>query len=128
MFLRISMTKGVIRFGIRGKLSPRYIGPFEILESVGEIAYRLALPPSLKGVHNVVYVSQLRRDVRDESQMLDHSELELQLDLSYTEQPIVSDYSVSSGIMELAYSGRNNLKVRRRHPLALSPSFRILSW
>ena len=100
MFLRISMTKGVIRFGISGKLSPRYIGPFEILESVGEIAYRLALPPSLKGVHNVVYVSQLRRDVRDESHMLDHSELELQLDLSYTEQPIVSAYSVSSSIME----------------------------
>ena len=60
VFLKISPTKGVIRFGTSGKLSPRYIGPFEILERVGEMAYRLALPSSLEGVHNVFHVSQLR--------------------------------------------------------------------
>jgi len=61
MFLKISPTKRVIRFGAHGKLSSRYIGSFEILERVGEVAYRLALPPSLEGVHNVFHVSQLRR-------------------------------------------------------------------
>ena len=78
MFLRISPTKRVIRFGARGKLSLRYIGPFEILERVGEVVYRLALPPLLEGVHNVFHVSQLRRYIRDESHVLDYSELELQ--------------------------------------------------
>ena len=57
VFLKISLTKGVIIFGARGKLSLRYIGPFEILKRVGEVAYRLALPPSLEGVHNVFHVS-----------------------------------------------------------------------
>ena len=77
VFLKISPTKGVIRFGAHGKLSPRYIGPFKILERVGEVAYRLALPPSLEGVHNVFHVSQLRRYIRDESHVLDYLELEL---------------------------------------------------
>ena len=58
VYLKISPTKGVIRFGARGKLSPRFIGPFEILERMGEVAYRLELPPSLEGVHNVFHVSQ----------------------------------------------------------------------
>ena len=57
VFLKISLTKEVIRFGARGKLSPRYIGPFEIMDRVGEVAYKLALPPSLEGVHNVFHVS-----------------------------------------------------------------------
>ena len=57
VFLKISPTKGVIRFGVRGKLSPRFIGPFEITERVGAVAYRLKLPPSLEGVHDVFHVS-----------------------------------------------------------------------
>ena len=65
VFLRISPIKGVIRFGTREKLSPRYIGPIEILDSVGDMAYRLALPPSLEGVHNVFHISQLRKYVKD---------------------------------------------------------------
>jgi len=59
VFLKISPTNGVIRFGVRGNFSPRYIGPFEILELVRDVAYSLALLPSLKGVHNVFHVSQL---------------------------------------------------------------------
>jgi len=78
----------VIRFGSWGKLSPKFIGPFEILERVREVTYRLALPPSLDSVHNVFHVSQLRRYVRDDDHVLDHSELELRLDLSYTERPM----------------------------------------
>ena len=60
VWLRISPTRGIRRFGIKEKLNPRYIGSFEILERVGERAYRLALPPSLEGVHSVFHVSQLR--------------------------------------------------------------------
>ena len=87
----------MIRFGTRGKLSPRYIGPFEILDRVGDVSYRLALPPSLDGVHNVFHVSQLRRYVKDDSHILDHSELELQPDLSYQEQPMaILDRSVKT--------------------------------
>nr|GEX53732.1 putative nucleotidyltransferase, ribonuclease H [Tanacetum cinerariifolium] len=60
VFLKVSPARGVRRFGIKGKLSPRFIGPFEILDRVGEISYRLALPPQLSHVHNVFHVSLLR--------------------------------------------------------------------
>ena len=60
VFLKISPTRGVIRFGNRGKLSPRLIRPFEILEQVGAVAYRLVLPPSLDDVHDIFHVCQLR--------------------------------------------------------------------
>ncbi|GJZ46613.1 putative nucleotidyltransferase, ribonuclease H [Tanacetum coccineum] len=60
VFLKVSPWKGVQRFGIKGKLSPRFIGPFKVLEKVGEVAYRIALPPALSHVHNVFHVSTLR--------------------------------------------------------------------
>ena len=61
MFIKISSTKGIMRFGKKGKLSPRYVGPFEVLEKIGDIAYRLALPLDLSHVHPVFYVSMLRK-------------------------------------------------------------------
>ena len=68
------------------------------------MSYRLALPPSLEGVHNVFHVSQLRRYIRDESHVLDYSELELQPDLSYTEQPMaIMDRNVKT--MKIGPSG-----------------------
>ena len=88
VFLKISPTLGVIRFGSKEKLSPRYIGPFEIVERIGAVAYKLALPPSLEGVHDVFHVSQLRRYVPDEKHVLDYSELTLRLDLTYEVQPV----------------------------------------
>ncbi|KAM6548375.1 hypothetical protein CsatB_020051 [Cannabis sativa] len=88
VFLRISPMKGVKRFGKKGKLSPRFIGPFEILERIGQVAYRLAMPPALAAVHNVFHVSMLRKYVSDSSHVLSYEALELQPDLSYEEQPV----------------------------------------
>ena len=88
VFLRVSPWKGVRRFGKKGKLSPRFIGPFEILERVGQVAYRLALPPALSVVHNVFHVSALRRYVSDVTHVLSYEDLELEPDLSFEEQPV----------------------------------------
>ena len=63
--------RGVVRFGKRGKLSPRFIGPFEILERIGVVAYRLALPPNMSGVHEVFHVSMLRKYSPDPSHVVD---------------------------------------------------------
>jgi hypothetical protein len=61
VYLRVSPMKGVKRFGMKGKLAPRYIGPFPILEKCGTVAYKLDLPPSLAGVHDIFHVSQLKK-------------------------------------------------------------------
>ena len=66
----------MVRFGKRGKLSPRFIGPFEILERVGTVAYWLALPPSMSGVHEVFHVSMLRRYTQDLAHVVDWGEIE----------------------------------------------------
>ncbi|XP_028120060.1 uncharacterized protein LOC114317522 [Camellia sinensis] len=88
MFLKICPTKRVIRFGKRGKLNPRDIGPFKILERIGLVAYRLALPPELSNVYNVFHVSMLRRYLRDPEHIVDYENLEVQENLSYEEQPV----------------------------------------
>ncbi|XP_073046111.1 uncharacterized protein [Primulina eburnea] len=88
VFLKIAPLKGVMRFGKKGKLSPRFIGPFEILDRVGDRAYRLALPPDLDRVHNVFHVSMLRKYVADPSHVLRHEPLDLTPNLTYQEIPI----------------------------------------
>ena len=70
MFLKVSPIRGVMRFGKKGKLVPRYIRPFEILERVGMVAYRLALPPSLSQVHPMFYILMLRKYIFDPLQNL----------------------------------------------------------
>ena len=88
VFLRVSPWKGVRRFGKKGKLSPRFVGPFEILERIGQVAYRLALPPALSAVHNLFHVSALQRYVSDANHILSYEDLELEPDLSFEEQPV----------------------------------------
>ena len=71
VFLKVMPKRGVIRFGNRGKLSPRYIGPFEVLETEGIVAYRLALPLSLSSVHDVFHVSMLQKYTPDPTHVVD---------------------------------------------------------
>ena len=80
--------RGVVRFGKRGKLLPRFIGPFEILERVGTVAYRLALPPSMSGVHEVFHVSMLRRYTLDPAHVVDWGEIEVDTDGTFEEGPV----------------------------------------
>ncbi len=77
-----------MRFGRRGKLSPRFIGPYEVLERVGPLAYRLALPPELEKIHNIFHVSMLRSYRSDPSHVLPIEEIEVNLVLTYEEEPI----------------------------------------
>lgn len=86
VWLRVMPIKGVCRFGVSRKLSPRYIGPFKILERVGPLAYRLALPPQLAGVHNVFHVSMLRKYVPDPQHIIDYQTIEVKEDVTYEEK------------------------------------------
>jgi hypothetical protein len=88
VFLKVSPMRGVMRFGKKGKLSPRYIGPYEILERIGKVAYRIALPPSLTGVHDVFHVSTLRKYEPDPSHVLQPEQIQLKEGLQYEERPI----------------------------------------
>jgi hypothetical protein len=80
--------KGVNRFGVRGKLAPRYIGLFQVSERCSKLAYRLRLPEQLSAVHNVFHVSQLKKCLQVPDQVLDFEGVELEPDLSYSEYPI----------------------------------------
>ena len=87
VFLKVSSWRKILRFGKKGKLSPRFIGPYEILERIGPVAYRLALPPELAKLHNVFHVSMLRRYRSDGSHILPVQNIQVQADFSYEEEP-----------------------------------------
>jgi hypothetical protein len=70
------------------KFAPRYVGPFEILEVCGPVAYRLQLPPQLVAIHNVFHVSQLRKCIKTPTKIIDSQAIEIESDLSYTKHPI----------------------------------------
>ncbi|XP_022019728.1 uncharacterized protein LOC110919780 [Helianthus annuus] len=88
VLLKVSPWKGIIRFRKRGKLGPRYIGPFKILARVGTVAYRLELPPALDGIHNNFHVSQLRKSLADETALVPLDDIELDKGLNYVERPM----------------------------------------
>ena len=87
VFLKVSPTKGVIRFGVRGNLNTRYIKLFEELERIRPVAYQIALLPSLASVHNVFHMSQLRKCLAEEDAMINTHQPELQPNLSLPEKP-----------------------------------------
>ena len=92
VFMRISPWKGVLRFGNKGKLSPRYMGPYEIVERIGKVAYRLRLPPELARIHDVFHVSMLRKYIADPSHVFRDQPVELKEELTYEERPVqISD-------------------------------------
>ena len=80
--------RGVVRFGERGKLSPRFTGPFEILERIGTVAYRLALPPSMSGVHEAFHISMLLRYTPDPAHVVDWGEIEIDTEGTFEEGPV----------------------------------------
>jgi hypothetical protein len=88
VYLRVSPIRGVQRFGVKGKLAPRYIGPFEILGICGPVAYRLQLPPQLAAIHNIFHVSQLRKCIKIPTEIIDSQAIEVEPDLTYMEHPI----------------------------------------
>ena len=77
-----------MRFGKKGKLSPRYVGPFEVIERIGEVAYRLALPPALSRLHDVFHVSMLKKYLHDSSHVLSYESLDVDPKLTYEERPV----------------------------------------
>ncbi|XP_075504471.1 uncharacterized protein LOC142541906 [Primulina tabacum] len=91
-YVKVSPMKGVVRFSKAGKLNPRYVGPFEILEKVGTLAYRLALPPNMSRIHNVFHVSQLRKYISDPRHVLEVEPLIIESnlgeELKYEKVPI----------------------------------------
>ena len=88
VFLKVVPKRGVLRFDKRGKLSPRFIGPFKILERVGTVAYQLALPPSMLGVHEVFQVSMLRRYTPNPAHVVHWGEIEVDTNRTFEEGPM----------------------------------------
>jgi hypothetical protein len=88
VYLRVSPTRGIQRFSVKGKLAPRYVGPFEIIEVCGPVAYRLQLPPQLAAIHDIFHVSQLRKCVKIPTEIIDPQAIKIESDLTYTEHPI----------------------------------------
>jgi hypothetical protein len=87
VYLKVSPIRGIKRFGVKGKLAPRYIGPYQIQARHGEVAYQLSLPESLSAVHDVFHVSQLKKCLREPEEQLPTEDLKVQEDLTYIEKP-----------------------------------------
>ncbi|KAD6796259.1 hypothetical protein E3N88_07155 [Mikania micrantha] len=88
VMLKVSPWKGVVRFAKKGKLTPRYVGPFEIIERIGHVAYRLSLPDELSGVHDVFHVSNLKKCLADETLIIPIEEIQLDEHLRFVEEPL----------------------------------------
>jgi hypothetical protein len=88
VFLKISPMKGVMRFCKKGKLSPRFIGLFEIMQRIGKLAYRVALPPDLAGTHDLFHVSMLRKYICNPDLIVEYEPLGIEEELTYKEKPV----------------------------------------
>ena len=88
VYLKVSPMRGIRRFNVKGKLAPRYIGLFKVLERKGKVAYRLELPTSLSGVHDVFHISQLKKCLQVPEEQAPLDGVDVQEDLTYTEHPV----------------------------------------
>ena len=94
VYLRVSPLRGVKRFGVKGKLAPRFVGPYKVLEHMGEVAYKLELPEGLSGVHDVFHISQLKKCHADMADIplrdiVPLEAIQLDRDLTYEEKPVM---------------------------------------
>nr|GFB52101.1 putative reverse transcriptase domain-containing protein [Tanacetum cinerariifolium]GFB81952.1 putative reverse transcriptase domain-containing protein [Tanacetum cinerariifolium] len=88
VFLKVSPWKSVVCFGKKGKLTPRFVGPFEIVEKVGPVAYRLYLPEKLNGVYNTFHVSNLKMCLADQTLEVSLDEIQVDAKLNFVEEPV----------------------------------------
>jgi hypothetical protein len=124
VYLKVSPTKGVQRFGIKGKLAPRSIGPYEIMEACGLVAYKLKLPYKLLSIHNVFHISQLKKCVRVPTEILMEPEVEIESDLSYPEHPVkVLDHRSRSTRSQIARCIKSNGAITPKKKLHGRPGF-----
>ncbi|GJZ42490.1 hypothetical protein Tco_0589376 [Tanacetum coccineum] len=86
--LKVSPRKGIFQFGKRGKLNPRYIGPFKILERISLVAYKVELPEELSSVHNTFHISNIKKCLSGESLIIQIKELQLDDKLNFVEEPV----------------------------------------
>ena len=112
VMLKVSPWKGVIRFGKRGKLSPRYIGPFRILQRIGPVAYKLELPEELSGIHNVFHVSNLRKSHVDDTMIVPLKDVQVDEKLRYQEEP---EMVLERKVKRLRNKDIGMVKVQWRH-------------
>ncbi|KAL8089041.1 hypothetical protein AgCh_038705 [Apium graveolens] len=98
ILLKVSPRKGIARFGKKGKFSPRFVGPFEILGKDGKVAYELVLPPQMQHIHNIFHVSFLKKFNPDTKCIIENEPVEIELDLSYVEQPVLRGFQMGSSI------------------------------
>ncbi|GJZ64450.1 hypothetical protein Tco_0620871 [Tanacetum coccineum] len=87
VLLKVSPWKGVVRFGKKGKLTPRFVGPFEITKRIGPVAYRLRLPEELNDVHDTFYVSNLKKCLADPTLQIPLDEIQVDAKLNFVEEP-----------------------------------------
>ncbi|KAF5442905.1 hypothetical protein F2P56_035513 [Juglans regia] len=121
MYVKVSPMKGVTRFGKKGKLSPRYEGPFEVMERVGAVAYRLELPVEMQGMHNFFHVSSLKKSFGERQPVVvEAGSIRLQPNLSYKEWPVQ--------IMDGKEQQLSNQKVSLVKVLWTNPALQEATW
>nr|KYP69392.1 Retrotransposable element Tf2 [Cajanus cajan] len=139
VFLKVTPWTGVGRALKSRKLTPRFIGPYQILKRIGEVAYQIALPPSLSNLHSVFHVSQLRKYVHDPSHIIESDNIQLKDNLTYETVPLRIDDTrvkqlrgkeiplvkvVWGGNIEESATWELESKMREAHPFLFSGKFR----
>ena len=122
VLLKVSPMKGVMQIGKSGKLSPRYIGPFDFLKRVGEVAHELTFPPGLSGVHPVFHVSMLKKYHGDGNYIIRWDSVLLDENLSYEEEPVVI---LDREVRKLRSKEIASIKVQWKNRLVKSPLGRM---